>query len=63
MCVSFKASKAHVTLKIAKRGSNFDTNLEEVKGKIAEFILLPTRPLLQVLLQMLVYLPASLPIL
>ena len=26
MCVSFKASKAHVTLKIAKRGSNFDTN-------------------------------------
>ena len=26
MCISFKVSKAHVTLKIAKRGSNFDTN-------------------------------------
>ena len=26
VCVSFKASKTHVTLKIAKRGSNFDTN-------------------------------------
>ena len=26
MCVSFKASKAHVTLKIAKLESNFDTN-------------------------------------